>query len=382
MILKNKLKLRSSNNPSPVRNVFITPDYTPLEQKKNKALRQQLADMNKVENAYTIKKREDSAEITTLSVPRTDNHPLADLPLANDSPILTSLTVNCQSLLAKKESFFNLLDTYNPDIIFGTESWLKPDLLSSEVFPAGYSVYRRDRSDGYGGVFVACHEPLISCSLEIENNHCELVACQVKLLNNSNLIVCSAYRPPSSSDKYLNQLCNHLEAIKSNHPNSAMWVSGDINLPDINWEDNCVKGHQYSLTINNTFLEFLNDNGLSQIVDFPTRRSNTLDIFVTNRPSLVESCESIGGISDHEVVLTKSMILAQLCPPPPARRRIYLWSKADFNYIRQSIQSLCEDFVITYPPTTPINILWNKFSDICTQCLNLSGAQPNKSNLG
>ena len=63
------------------------------------------------------------------------------------------------------------------------------------------------------------------------------------------------------------------------------------------------------------------------------------------------------------------MILAQLCPP--ARRRIYLWSKADFNHIRQSIQSLCEDFVVTYPPTTPINILWNKFSDICTQCLNL-----------
>ena len=55
MILKNKLKLRSSNNPSPVRNVFITPDYIPLEQKKNKALRQQLADMNKVENAYPIK---------------------------------------------------------------------------------------------------------------------------------------------------------------------------------------------------------------------------------------------------------------------------------------------------------------------------------------
>ena len=46
------------------------------------------------------------------SVPRTDNHPLADLPLANDSPILTTLTVNCQSLLAKNESFFNLLDTY------------------------------------------------------------------------------------------------------------------------------------------------------------------------------------------------------------------------------------------------------------------------------
>jgi len=54
-ILKNKLKLRTSNNPPKVRNVFITPDYTPLEQKQNKALRQQLADMNKGKNTFMIK---------------------------------------------------------------------------------------------------------------------------------------------------------------------------------------------------------------------------------------------------------------------------------------------------------------------------------------
>ena len=54
-ILKNKLKLRSSNNPQNVRNVFITPDFTPLEQRKNKVLRQQLAEMNKGDRTYMIK---------------------------------------------------------------------------------------------------------------------------------------------------------------------------------------------------------------------------------------------------------------------------------------------------------------------------------------
>jgi len=54
-ILRNKSKLRSSSNPEDVRNVFITPDFTPLEQKRNKALRQQLFDMNKAENVYVIK---------------------------------------------------------------------------------------------------------------------------------------------------------------------------------------------------------------------------------------------------------------------------------------------------------------------------------------
>lgn len=54
-ILKNKLKLRSSNNPSHIRKIFITPDLTPFEQKQNKELRQKLADMNKNENRYIIK---------------------------------------------------------------------------------------------------------------------------------------------------------------------------------------------------------------------------------------------------------------------------------------------------------------------------------------
>ena len=57
-ILRNKSKLRSESNQDYIRKIFITPDYTPLEQQKNKALRQQLAEMNKVENLYKIKNGE------------------------------------------------------------------------------------------------------------------------------------------------------------------------------------------------------------------------------------------------------------------------------------------------------------------------------------
>ena len=41
---------------------------------------------------------------------------------------LSALILNCQSLVAKKESFLNLLDLHNPDIVFGSESWLKPNI--------------------------------------------------------------------------------------------------------------------------------------------------------------------------------------------------------------------------------------------------------------
>ena len=64
---------------------------------------------------------------------------------------LKSLTINFQSILKKKEVFWNLVDEVKPDIIFGCETWLRPEVLSGEFFPADYALYRRDRRDGYGG---------------------------------------------------------------------------------------------------------------------------------------------------------------------------------------------------------------------------------------
>ena len=55
VIMQSKHMLRNQSNPDSVRTLFITPDLTPLEQKKSKALRQQLTDMNRSGNAYVIK---------------------------------------------------------------------------------------------------------------------------------------------------------------------------------------------------------------------------------------------------------------------------------------------------------------------------------------
>ena len=53
----------------------------------------------------------------------------------------------------------------------------------------------------------------------------------------------------------------------------------NINFPDIDWSDCSITGHSYALDINNIFSDFLDDNALSQMVYFPTRDSNTSDIF-------------------------------------------------------------------------------------------------------
>ena len=128
------------------------------------------------------------------------------------------------------------------------------------------------------------------------------------------------HRPPSSDELYLKSLCQQLSNIRHSFPNAALWIGGDINLPDIDWSDGSIIGHCNSLDLNNTFLDFLDDNALSQMVDLPTQNLNTLDVFVTDRPGLLESCNVVDGISDHEVVLVKSSITVNL---PPSDKENY-----------------------------------------------------------
>lgn len=61
------------------------------------------------------------------------------------------LLVNLQSIVNKVEETSVLIDMYEPDVVIGVESWLREGVGSSEVFPKGYEVYRRDRENGRGG---------------------------------------------------------------------------------------------------------------------------------------------------------------------------------------------------------------------------------------
>ena len=47
---------------------------------------------------------------------------------------LVLLQVNCRSICDKALEFWNLVDTYNPDIIIGMESWLREDISTTELF--------------------------------------------------------------------------------------------------------------------------------------------------------------------------------------------------------------------------------------------------------
>ena len=55
---------------------------------------------------------------------------------------------------------------------------------------------------------------------------------------NESLIVGAVYRPPNNNDKYMDWLCESIQSVVNNNKKSIVGISGDLNLPDIEWK-NC-----------------------------------------------------------------------------------------------------------------------------------------------
>ena len=254
---------------------------------------------------------------------------------------LRILVINFQSIVSKRSELACVIESTKPDIIIGCETWLKPQISQGEFLPEDFIVYRKDRPDGYGGVLLGIHSSLNSHEVTVATET-EFVAAKI-LAGTQSIIVASFYRPPSNDQGYMDGLTQAIECLCKTDPKAAFWLAGDANLPDIDWPTDQVKRHQYSHHINDKFLLTLAGAGLEQVVEFPTRNDNTLDIVLTNRPSLVNRCEGAPGLSDHDIVFLDANIQANRVKP--VRRKIHLWKRADLEALRYSVMKWADGYV-------------------------------------
>ena len=94
-----------------------------------------------------------------------------------------------------------------------------------------------------------------------------------------------------------------------------------------------------------------------------------MDIFLTNRPSLVNHCDTITGISDHEAILVQSPIIASL-KPSQHNIHIILWSWEDVLSMKNTALNLCNVFLENNTVSTNIDVLWDQFKTMCSECHN------------
>ena len=252
---------------------------------------------------------------------------------------------NCQSVKSKKDSFTHLLSITNPDFFIGTESWLTEDINNNnEIFPYDYTVHRKDRTDGYGGVFFGCRNTYTCTCINITNSS-ELVSCKIDL-EEGNLIVIAVYRPPNNNLAYAETRCETIERVVLDYPGSVIWIVGDLNLPNVCWNNWTVNDSNYPFALCNLFIDLFVTHGFCQLVYSPTRNNNILDIFATNRPSFTAECKVIPGISDHETVHIETQLSVMITCE--TTRQILQWNKTDYHQINHIMLQYSSKFFTNF----------------------------------
>ena len=239
-------------------------------------------------------------------------HPLMNhRPLGRENPSGTHQLkvqhINFQSIWPRKDELEANLEEHDIDIVIGTETHLTPSIQTSEFLPEIYNAIRRDHSDGYGGLIVIHKQDLIVSELK-SGKDCEFLSVKVQCHGKKSVVLAGVYRRPSCDMTNIENISRHIEEMVEKHRRQPIWIAGDLNLPDIEWEGLTISGHQYLKAINQTFLQTLERTDLEQVVDFPTRLAASgkwayLDLLITNRPGLLHKCLATPGISDHTSII-------------------------------------------------------------------------------
>lgn len=246
---------------------------------------------------------------------------------------------NLNSMVNKLDEFKVNIKNTDPTIILITETWLNSGMPDSLVDIPGYTLYRNDRATHGGGVCVYVKSlvagyrvfsgvsQLFSTAGSIESIWLEVD------INKVRLLVACVYRPKRATTVEQNlEFIHTLErAMALSEP---VYVIGDFNYPEINWQTLTV------LPSDQSSLDFLNSyksHRGRQMITFPTRIRNgqisLLDLFFVNDKHLIFDIQNEAplGLSDHVVITAKT----QLQFPTKPTHKIYkrqFWS-ADYESV-------------------------------------------------
>lgn len=156
-----------------------------------------------------------------------------------------------------------------------------------------FTIYRRDRDTRAGGcVLLAVKNNKQSIRRPDLEYNAELLKCELRSEGKRKILVVLFYRPPDSDLDYLKELKKSL-LYASRHNFDKLLICDLLNLPNVNWST-CTANSSDSLR--NYFTKLVKDNFLWQIIGFPTRNDNILDLILTNSPEKIVNVHSFDDL--------------------------------------------------------------------------------------
>ena len=212
--------------------------------------------------------------------------------------------MNINSIRSKKLELLAFLDFHQLHVVAIQETKIDSSVATSELFPetCPYSVYRKDRNIHGGGVMLLVHKDISHMPITELENGSESIWVKV-FANKTSHFVASWYRPPGSTSEEFQLFRKQLDYIRTHHKGKKLpsaHVPGDFNFKDIDWPDRLSKSDStLSQSEGQILIDIMNDHGLEQMVHFPTREKNTLDLILTTLPGQFQDVHSPDKLIDH-----------------------------------------------------------------------------------
>merc|ERR1711874_364911 len=218
----------------------------------------------------------------------------------------------------KKKNKIHFFDEYTKQekviIMNFTETWMDRKVVGDPEIK-GYKLYRGDRScrEGGGTAIYIKEEFEAQKIAELSTNEVEMVAVFIEKLNILNIVI---YRPPSSLGKNFLVILKKVKEIlkKTKAPEPTIIITGDFNFPFIEWKRGKHGGCEWKKKTETgatreeklqfeRLIEEMDNFGLVQAIEEPTRGKNTLDLVYTNEISMIRQIEVVkSNLSDHDRV--------------------------------------------------------------------------------
>ena len=240
---------------------------------------------------------------------------------------------NAQSLRGKFAEFQELVESEQYDIIGVSETWFSKDINDAEFTPAGYKCFRTDRkldfyppgtytNEQHGGVALIVKEELHPERYEAGDTNAEIVWVKISPNPKISLLCGVAYHPDRGGMHNMSYICESINKCDS----ANLLLLGDFNLRDISWST--MEGRN---DISRKFIETIEDNLLTQLVDESTRGENLIDLVITGNTEIIDEVrvELPFSTSDHS--RTDVDLNIPLPRVESAPRTVYLYSKGNYS---------------------------------------------------
>ena len=291
---------------------------------------------------------------------------------SNISPNKSKLNINvyynnCRSLKNKLNHLHILLKHQKFHILIFSETWLSPDYDDKLLLlDHPYYLLRSDRENKKGG----------GVCIFIKNN---IIAVPKLIMTKRDISIISCDITVDQPDSSENLSIQRILVVYS--PPHMSTTMDDINFTLSNIADNCITENPIMVigdfNISNTnisteFTDFMGNLSLTQLINFPTRHSNHLDLLFASNSSHIKNIQKNEplGNSDHASITFQLQIPDFTKNYITYMRGLFDFNRGNYEGLNKYLANISWITEFKKSADTGIDAIYSKFTDLVHHGMN------------